>query len=98
MLNITGEYMKESDILVDNAANISLRGSVLMITTEKYMRESNTLVGNAAKIFLRGGIWLRIKEKYMKELKMLLDTKGLFIKANEIEESWERAAPSLQGI
>ena len=37
LLKITGEYMKESNIVVGNAGNISLRKEVWMNTKEEYM-------------------------------------------------------------
>ena len=37
LLKITGEYMKESNIIAGNAANISLKKEVWMNTKEEYM-------------------------------------------------------------
>ena len=46
-MNTKGQYMKESNILVGNAAYNSLRMEVLQDTKEQSMKESNSLAGNA---------------------------------------------------
>ena len=61
--------MKESNILVGNAANISVRADTLLNTKGQYMTVSNILVGNAAYNSL-------IRE-------VLQDTIDLYIKANK---------------
>ena len=64
--------MKESNSLVDNAANNFLRREILLNTKGKYTKESNILVGNAANNFLRREILLNIKGHYMKESDILV--------------------------
>ena len=61
--------MKESNTLVGNVANISLRRELWIDTRGKYMKESNTLVDNAANIFLGRKVWLDTKEEYMNTFK-----------------------------
>ena len=50
LLNIKGQYMNTSNILVINAATKFLRNDTMLNT--KSMKESNSLVGNVAYNFL----------------------------------------------
>ena len=61
MLNIKGQYMKESNTLVGNVANNFLMRELLLDINRQCMKESNTLAGNVAKNFLRIGLLLNIK-------------------------------------
>ena len=47
LLNIKGQYMRDSDTLAGNADNNFLERIVLLNTKGKYMKESNTPAGNA---------------------------------------------------
>ena len=70
MLNTKGQYMKESNILVNNA-NIKQHQKEIMLNTKgQYMKKSNFLVSNAA-----------IKQQ---QEKVLLNTKGWNINESNI--------------
>ena len=56
LLNTKGQYMKESNILVDNATIKQHQKEVLIDTKGQYMKESNTLADNAGNISLQGEI------------------------------------------
>ena len=46
-LNIIGQYMKESNILVGDVTIKQLQKVILLNTKGQYMKESNILAGNA---------------------------------------------------
>ena len=83
LLNITGEYMKESNTLLGIVVNIFHRKKIWQDTKEEFMKESNTLAGNVVNISLRREMWLNTKAERIKEIKVLLYTIGLYIKANK---------------
>ena len=47
MLNTKEQYMKESDILADNATIKQLQKGILLNTKQQYMKDSNIPAGNA---------------------------------------------------
>ena len=55
--------MKESNILVDNAASNLLREEVLLNTKRQSMKESNVLADNGASNLLRGEVLLNTKKQ-----------------------------------
>ena len=69
LLNIKGQYMKESNTLAGNVANNFLIRDMLLNIKGWHMKESNTLVGNVIKNFL--------------QRRVLPDTRKLCIKLNK---------------
>ena len=47
LMSTKGQYMKESNILVSNAAIEQHQKEILLNTKEQYMKDSNIPVGNA---------------------------------------------------
>ena len=68
MLNIKGQFIKESNTLAGNVANNFLKRELLLSTKGQYMKESNTLPGNMVNNSLREGILLNTKGQYIKLL------------------------------
>ena len=78
LLDIKGQYMKESNILAGNVAKNFPRRDILLNIKGQYTKESNTLVGNVLKNFLQRTV--------------LPDTRELCIKFNEIKHNTSLAA------
>ena len=71
--------MKESNTLVDNVANISLRRGVWMNTKGQYMKELNTLADNAKNISITRGMSQDTKRQYMEESNTPTDNETIFL-------------------
>ena len=64
-----GQYMKESNTLVDNAAIKLLQREVLLNKKGQCIKKSNTLTGNASMKQHTKEILLNTKGQYMKYMK-----------------------------
>ena len=70
--NIKGQYMKESNILVENATINQPQREVWLDTKGEYMKESNILVGNVTIKQLQRVVLLNTRGECLKESNMIV--------------------------
>ena len=79
--NIKGQYMRESNILAENATMKLPQRQIWLNTKGEYMKESNILAGNVVNNFL---IWFNIKGQYMRESNILAENATIKLPQRQI--------------